>query len=88
MKKRTGSGAKGPETKSSKAKAKPAPKVRKAAVAVQPEAPGKQLKLTPVQQILIDNQPTRKPRKSKRETSKTLGVYDAGDRHRQAGPSG
>ncbi len=77
MKKRTGSGAKGPDTKSSKAKGKPATKARKAAPAASPEAPRKELKLTPVQQILIDNQPTRKPRKSKRETSKTLGVYDA-----------
>jgi RNA polymerase primary sigma factor len=77
MKKRTGSGSRGPESKSSKAKAKPSPKARKAAAAARPEAPRKELKLTPVQQILIDNQPTRKPRKSKRETSRTLGVYDA-----------
>ncbi len=80
MKKRTGAGSKSPDTKSSKAKAKPAKpaaKARKAAAPAQPEAPKKELKLTPVQQILIDNQPTRKPRKSKRETSKTLGVYDA-----------
>ena len=77
MKKRTGSGSRGPEEKRAKAKAKAAPKSRKAGVPAQPEAPKHERKLTPVQQILIDNQPTRKPRKSKRETSKTLGVYDA-----------
>jgi RNA polymerase primary sigma factor len=76
MKKRTGTGAKGAGAKSAKPKAKSAAKARKAA-APPPAAPKPPLPLTPVQQILIDNQPTRKPRKNKRETSKTLGVYDA-----------
>ncbi len=70
MKKRTGAGSKRAASKG----VKPAAKRRAAAA---PEAPKRELKLTPVQQILIDNQPTRKPRRSKRETSKTLGVYDA-----------
>lgn len=77
MKKRTGSDSTGPEEKRAKPRAKTAPKSRKSSVAAQPETPKQERKLTPVQQILIDNQPTRKPRKSKRETSKTLGVYDA-----------
>jgi RNA polymerase primary sigma factor len=77
MKKRTGSGSTGSEERRAKVKAKSAPKSRKSGVTAQPEAPKQERKLTPVQQILIDNQPTRKPRKSKRETSKTLGVYDA-----------
>jgi RNA polymerase primary sigma factor len=34
-------------------------------------------KLTPVQRILQDNQPTKRPRRGRRETAKTLGVYDA-----------
>jgi RNA polymerase primary sigma factor len=41
------------------------------------EVPLKPLKLTPVQEILAQNQPVRRARKSRRETAKTLGVYDA-----------
>ncbi len=41
------------------------------------KASPKEPKLSPVQQILEDNQPTRKPRKARRETARTLGVYDA-----------
>jgi len=44
---------------------------------VPPEVPLKPLKLTPVQEILAQNQPVRRARKSRRETAKTLGVYDA-----------
>jgi RNA polymerase primary sigma factor len=39
----------------------------------EPKAP----KLTPVQEILRDNQSVKKPRRGRRETAKTLGVYDA-----------
>jgi RNA polymerase primary sigma factor len=78
MKKRTGSGSNGRKARGTKAKApsksNAEAKVRKTAVA---EAHKKSPKLTPVQQILQNNQPTRKPRKSRRETSKTLGVYDS-----------
>jgi len=42
-----------------------------------PDVPTKPLKLTPVQEILAQNQPVRRGRRSRRETSKTLGVYDA-----------
>jgi RNA polymerase primary sigma factor len=64
------------EPKAAKAEAKTA-KGKKAAPAAQAEAPKKQLPLTPVQQILANNQPTKKGRRGKRETAKTLGVYDA-----------
>jgi RNA polymerase primary sigma factor len=39
--------------------------------------PRKEVKLTPVQQILQHSQPTKKARRGRRETSKSLGVYDA-----------
>ena len=39
----------------------------------EPKAP----KLTPVQEILRDNQSVKKPRRGRRETARTLGVYDA-----------
>lgn len=48
-------------------------RTRKKPAKASPEEP----KLSPVQQILEDNQPTRKPRKARRETARTLGVYDA-----------
>ncbi len=48
-----------------------------AASSAAPAAPRKDVKLTPVQQILIDNQPTKRARRGRRETSKSLGVYDA-----------
>jgi RNA polymerase primary sigma factor len=79
MKKRTKPGAKAPQSKGSKAPAKTRA-VRgkaKAARTATADAPRKELRLTPVQQILINNQPTKKPRRGRRETSKTLGVYDA-----------
>jgi len=75
MKKRTGKAKAAPKTKAdpkqkagARSKAKAAEPVR----AAQPER-----KLTPVQQILIDNQPTKRARRGRRETSKSLGVYDA-----------
>ena len=69
-----------PEPKPAKAAKAPATaaKAAKAAKKAAPaEAPKKALPLTPVQQILANNQPTKKGRRGKRETSKTLGVYDA-----------
>lgn len=79
MKKKTKPGAKASESKGSKAPAKAVRGKAKAArtATAGAGAPRKDLKLTPVQQILINNQPTRKPRRGRRETSKTLGVYDA-----------
>lgn len=61
----------------SKPKPKTAGRKKAAASSGAAPAPRKDVKLTPVQQILIDNQPTRRPRKGRRETSKSLGVYDA-----------
>ncbi|HWA55762.1 MAG TPA: RNA polymerase sigma factor RpoD/SigA [Gemmatimonadales bacterium] len=73
MKKRSGAHGKA-ETKGAKAagkgKAAKAPKADKAA----PEK--KERKLSPVQEILANNQP-KKARKGRRETSKSLGVYDS-----------
>ena len=63
--------------KAAKAPATPAKAAKAAKKAAAPEAPKKALPLTPVQQILANNQPTKKGRRGKRETSKTLGVYDA-----------
>jgi RNA polymerase primary sigma factor len=77
MKKRTRPGAKGSESKGSKAAAKPKAKAKTAKPQAAVEAPRKELKLTPVQEILRNNQPTKKGRRGRRETSKTLGVYDA-----------
>jgi RNA polymerase primary sigma factor len=70
MKKRTQAGSNGAPPKAPKGPAK-----SKAQAAA--PAPRKAVKLTPVQEILQNNQPTRKPRKGRRETSKTLGVYDS-----------
>jgi RNA polymerase primary sigma factor len=74
MKKRA-SGKKEPARKAAR---KPARAARSpGATEPAPESPRKPLKLTPVQEILAQNQPVRRARKSRRETSKTLGVYDA-----------
>jgi RNA polymerase primary sigma factor len=77
MKKRSGSESKpakhAAKTPSTKAKgAKAAPKVKAAEA-----APRREPQLTEVQKILQSTQQVRKPRKTRRETSKTLGVYDA-----------
>ncbi len=63
--------------KGAKAPAAPAKAAKATKKAAAAEAPKKALPLTPVQQILANNQPTKKGRRGKRETSKTLGVYDA-----------
>ncbi|MDH4131826.1 MAG: RNA polymerase sigma factor RpoD/SigA [Gemmatimonadota bacterium] len=61
-----------------KAAGKPPHSPRSASLAdPAPEVPSKPLKLTPVQEILAQNQPVRRGRKGRRETSKTLGVYDS-----------
>jgi RNA polymerase primary sigma factor len=74
MKKRV-SGRKEP---AGKAASKPARTARSSgATEAAPESPRRPLKLTPVQEILAQTQPVRRARKSRRETSKTLGVYDA-----------
>jgi len=74
MKKR----ASGKKEPASKAVRKPARAARSSAAAgAAPEPPRKPVKLTPVQEILAQNQPVRRARRSRRETSKTLGVYDA-----------
>jgi len=74
MKKRA-SGKKEPARKADR---KPARAARSSAAAgAVPEPPRKPVKLTPVQEILAQNQPVRRARRSRRETSKTLGVYDA-----------
>jgi RNA polymerase primary sigma factor len=52
-------------------------KKRKAKAAEPPRQQPKAPKLSPVQEILRDNQSVKKPRKGRRETAKTLGVYDA-----------
>jgi RNA polymerase primary sigma factor len=58
---------------------KPPRAKRPAAPSAEPTEPPprKPLKLTPVQEILAQNQPVRRGRRSRRETSKSLGVYDA-----------
>ena len=74
MKKR----ASGKKEPAGKAARKPARAARPSGAADAAPAPSrKPLKLTPVQEILAQNQPVRRARKSRRETSKTLGVYDA-----------
>ena len=74
MKKR----AAGKKDPARKAPGKPARAARSPGATEPPhESPRKPLKLTPVQEILAQNQPVRRARKSRRETSKTLGVYDA-----------
>lgn len=72
MKKRTGAN-------SGKAKSKPkeAAKPKTKAKAAEADSPRPEPRLSPVQQILQNNQPTKKGRRGRRETSKTLGVYDA-----------
>jgi RNA polymerase primary sigma factor len=75
MKKRAGADDK-------KAEPKPRKKAagrKSAAKAAEPvvEAPKKERYLSPTQKILIDNQPTKPARRGRRETSKSLGVYDA-----------
>jgi RNA polymerase primary sigma factor len=72
MKKRTGSNGKGRGSEEPRGRAK-----SKAEAGRKPaEPPRKEPKLTPVQQILQDSQP-RKARRGRRETSRSLGVYDA-----------
>jgi RNA polymerase primary sigma factor len=74
MKKRA-SGKKEPARKAAR---KPTRAARSSAAAeAAADPPRKPVKLTPVQEILAQNQPVRRARKSRRETSKTLGVYDA-----------
>ncbi len=74
MKKRSGAHGKA-GSKGAKAAAKA--KSTKAAKAEKPAAPEKkERKLSPVQEILANNQP-KKGRKGRRETSKSLGVYDS-----------
>jgi RNA polymerase primary sigma factor len=71
MKKRSGKAGKGPEAKHPAKEKSP-----KAGAAERPAAEKKERKLSPVQEILANNQP-KKPRKGRRETSKTLGAYDS-----------
>jgi len=75
MKKRSGSAGKGSEAKGAKRPAK-AKGSTTAARAERPVEEKKERKLSPVQEILANNQP-KKGRKGRRETSKTLGVYDS-----------
>lgn len=75
MKKRSGADEKKAEPKARK-KAAGRKKADKAA-APPAEAPKKERYLSPTQKILADNQPTKPPRRARRETSKSLGVYDA-----------
>ena len=77
MKKRTRPGSKESSAKRSKDPAKPRAKAGTPKANASADAPKQELTLTPVQQILQNNQPTRKPRRARRETAKTLGVYDA-----------
>ena len=74
MKKRPGSAGKGSEAKATKGAARG--KTAKATKAEPPAEEKKERKLSPVQEILANNQP-KKARKSRRETSKTLGAYDS-----------
>src|SRR5512147_3331573 len=73
MKKRSGAHGKN-ETKGAKAAAKGKAAKPEKADKAQPEK--KERKLSPVQEILANNQP-KKGRKGRRETSKSLGVYDS-----------
>jgi RNA polymerase primary sigma factor len=76
MKKRSGAQGKH-ETKGAKAAAKgKAAKAAKPAKAEKAVPEKKERKLSPVQEILANNQP-KKGRKARRETSKSLGVYDS-----------
>jgi RNA polymerase primary sigma factor len=74
MKKRAGADEKKAEPKATK---KAAGKKSAAKAAAEPAAPKKERRLSPTQQILADNQPTKPARRARRETSKSLGVYDA-----------
>ena len=74
MKKRSGAAGKGSGAKRAKTPAKR--KTAKTGRAERPASEQPERKLSPVQEILANNQP-RKGRKGRRETSKTLGVYDS-----------
>ena len=76
MKKKSASSAKASKAGAAKSAKPSGTKARKPKAEVA-EAPVRERKLTPVQQILANNQPTKRPRRGRRETSKTLGVYDA-----------
>jgi RNA polymerase primary sigma factor len=75
MKKRSGAD----EKKAAPKATKKAPGRKRSAQSADPEvaAPRKERKLSPTQQILVDNQPTKPARRGRRETSKSLGVYDS-----------
>jgi len=74
MKKRTGSNSRGAGGRGARGRTKPKAQAQEQKAAA---APRKEPKLTPVQQILLESQPTRRGRKGRRESAKTLGVYDA-----------
>jgi RNA polymerase primary sigma factor len=71
MKKRSGSTGKDTDSKAAKS-----PTRGKAAKSEPPAEAKRERKLSPVQEILANNQP-KKPRKGRRETSRSLGVYDS-----------
>jgi RNA polymerase primary sigma factor len=77
MKKRSGAHGKS-ETRGAKAatRGKTTAKAAKAEKADKAQPEKKERKLSPVQEILANNQP-KKGRKGRRETSKSLGVYDS-----------
>lgn len=75
MKKRSGADAKKAEPKAARKAGGRKSAVKSVAPEVEP--PRKERKLSPTQQILVDNQPTKPARRGRRETSKSLGVYDA-----------
>jgi RNA polymerase primary sigma factor len=74
MKKRSGATGNGSGNRRAKSSARS--KAEKLGKAERPPAEQKERKLSPVQEILANNQP-KKGRKSRRETSKSLGVYDS-----------
>ena len=74
MKKRSGSTGKDADSKAAKSPTRG--KAAKAAKSEPPAEEKKERKLSPVQEILANNQP-KKPRKGRRETSRSLGVYDS-----------
>jgi RNA polymerase primary sigma factor len=74
MKKRTESNSKAAGGRGAKGRAKPKAQASEQKTV---EAPQKELKLTPVQQILLESQPAKRGRRGRRESAKTLGVYDA-----------
>ncbi|MEO8637171.1 MAG: RNA polymerase sigma factor RpoD/SigA [Gemmatimonadales bacterium] len=73
MTKRSGEGKAGKvSTPATREPARPAPRSRSGGAA----PPSRDIPLSPVQQILASSEP-RTPRKARRETSKSLGVYDS-----------